>query len=172
MIYKHVIKTPLANTAKQRRSCPNPCLRTTRRACTSIRAYGKARATCSTAKRTMQSSVSSGVIISAACSNMPGRSADFALRRQIPTAGLFRDMKRQFIWSTRSVTVPLAVVSRCIRRIRARSVLSSAHRIPPAWVLAFAAMLLAGLDGIERRTDPGEPIDKNLYHLPPKRPEM
>jgi len=33
--------------------------------------------------------------------------------------------------------------------------------------LAFAAMLMAGLDGIDKRIDPGEPIDKNLYDLPP-----
>ncbi|HLK81812.1 MAG TPA: type I glutamate--ammonia ligase [Xanthobacteraceae bacterium] len=33
--------------------------------------------------------------------------------------------------------------------------------------LAFAAMLMAGLDGIENRIDPGQPIDKNLYDLPP-----
>ncbi|MGI9402930.1 MAG: type I glutamate--ammonia ligase [Hyphomicrobium sp.] len=33
--------------------------------------------------------------------------------------------------------------------------------------LAFAAMLMAGLDGIEGRIDPGDPIDKNLYDLPP-----
>jgi glutamine synthetase len=33
--------------------------------------------------------------------------------------------------------------------------------------LAFAAMLMAGLDGIRSRLDPGEPIDKNLYDLPP-----
>jgi glutamine synthetase len=32
--------------------------------------------------------------------------------------------------------------------------------------LAFAAMLMAGLDGIESRIDPGDPIDKNLYDLP------
>jgi serine protein kinase len=31
---------------------------------------------------------------------------------------------------------------------------------------AFAAMLMAGLDGIHSRIDPGEPIDKNLYDLP------
>jgi glutamine synthetase len=31
--------------------------------------------------------------------------------------------------------------------------------------LAFAAMLLAGLDGIENRTDPGPPLDKNTYEL-------
>jgi glutamine synthetase len=33
--------------------------------------------------------------------------------------------------------------------------------------LAFSAMLMAGLDGIENRIDPGAPIDKNLYDLPP-----
>ena len=34
--------------------------------------------------------------------------------------------------------------------------------------LAFAAMLLAGLDGIQNKIDPGEPMDKNLYELPPE----
>jgi glutamine synthetase len=33
--------------------------------------------------------------------------------------------------------------------------------------LAFTAMLMAGLDGIQNRIDPGKPIDKNLYDLPP-----
>ena len=31
--------------------------------------------------------------------------------------------------------------------------------------LALSAMLMAGLDGIERQLDPGEPLDKNLYDL-------
>jgi glutamine synthetase len=34
--------------------------------------------------------------------------------------------------------------------------------------LAFAAMLMAGLDGVQRRTNPTDPIDKNLYDLPPE----
>ncbi|MBF0135105.1 MAG: type I glutamate--ammonia ligase [Magnetococcus sp. DMHC-1] len=34
--------------------------------------------------------------------------------------------------------------------------------------LAFSALLMAGLDGIENRLDPGSPIDKNLYDLPPE----
>ncbi len=34
--------------------------------------------------------------------------------------------------------------------------------------LAFAAMLMAGLDGIERRLDPGEPLDKDIYALTPE----
>jgi glutamine synthetase len=27
---------------------------------------------------------------------------------------------------------------------------------------------MAGLDGVERKLDPGEPIDKDLYELPPE----
>lgn len=34
--------------------------------------------------------------------------------------------------------------------------------------LAFAAMLMAGIDGILNRLDPGDPMDKNLYDLPPE----
>ncbi len=34
--------------------------------------------------------------------------------------------------------------------------------------LAFSAMLMAGLDGIQNKIDPGEPMDKNLYDLPPE----
>lgn len=33
--------------------------------------------------------------------------------------------------------------------------------------LAFAAMLLAGIDGIQNRIEPLEPVDKDLYELPP-----
>jgi glutamine synthetase len=34
--------------------------------------------------------------------------------------------------------------------------------------LGFAAMLMAGLDGIQNKLDPGEAVDKDLYDLPPK----
>jgi len=34
--------------------------------------------------------------------------------------------------------------------------------------LAFAAMLMAGLDGIQNRIEPPEPVDKDLYELPPE----
>jgi glutamine synthetase len=34
--------------------------------------------------------------------------------------------------------------------------------------LAFAAMLMAGLDGVQNKIHPGEPIDKNMYDLPPE----
>ncbi len=34
--------------------------------------------------------------------------------------------------------------------------------------LAFAAMLMAGLDGIQNKIDPGQPLDKNTYDLTPE----
>jgi glutamine synthetase len=34
--------------------------------------------------------------------------------------------------------------------------------------LAFSAMMLAGLDGIEKRIHPGEPLDKDIYALSPE----
>ena len=34
--------------------------------------------------------------------------------------------------------------------------------------LSFAAMVMAGLDGIQNQILPGEPLDKNLYDLPPE----
>jgi glutamine synthetase len=34
--------------------------------------------------------------------------------------------------------------------------------------LAFPAMMMAGLDGIQNKMDPGEPLDKNTYELSPR----
>ena len=34
--------------------------------------------------------------------------------------------------------------------------------------LCYTALLLAGLDGVLNKIDPGEPIDKNMYELPPE----
>ncbi|GAB4168028.1 MAG: type I glutamate--ammonia ligase [Rhodocyclaceae bacterium] len=34
--------------------------------------------------------------------------------------------------------------------------------------LAFSAMLMAGLDGVMNKIHPGDPMDKNLYDLPPE----
>jgi glutamine synthetase type I len=34
--------------------------------------------------------------------------------------------------------------------------------------LAFSAMMMAGLDGVQNKIHPGDPADKNLYDLPPE----
>ena len=59
-------------------------------------------------------------------------------------------------------------------RIPTYSSAASATRIefrPPDGMsnpyLAFAAMLMAGLDGIRKQIDPGDPLDRNIYELKP-----
>ena len=48
-----------------------------------------------------------------------------------------------------------------------------AHRVPHARTRpatrtsSFAACVMAGLDGIANKIDPGKPVDKDLYELPP-----
>jgi glutamine synthetase len=34
--------------------------------------------------------------------------------------------------------------------------------------LAFSAIIMAVVDGIENKIDPGDPLDKNIYNLPPE----
>ena len=35
--------------------------------------------------------------------------------------------------------------------------------------LAFAAITAAGLDGIAKKTDPGDPVDEDIYRLTPEK---
>jgi len=34
--------------------------------------------------------------------------------------------------------------------------------------LAFSAIMMAAVDGIQNKIDPGKPLDKNIYDLPPE----
>ena len=61
-----------------------------------------------------------------------------------------------------SIRIPY-VTSPKARRIEARFPDPSANPY-----LAFAALLMAGLDGIQNKIHPGDPADKNLYDLPPE----
>jgi len=61
-----------------------------------------------------------------------------------------------------SIRIP-AVNSDPARRIEVRFPDSTANPY-----LAFTAMMMAGLDGIANKIDPGDAADKNLYDLPPE----
>lgn len=61
-----------------------------------------------------------------------------------------------------SIRIPF-VTSPKAKRIEARFPDPSANPY-----LCFAALLMAGLDGIQNRIHPGDPMDKNLYDLPPE----
>ena len=62
-----------------------------------------------------------------------------------------------------AVRIPMYSASPKAKRIEFRPPDPSANPY-----LCFAAQLMAGLDGIQNRIDPGEPIDKDLYDLEPE----
>jgi glutamine synthetase len=62
-----------------------------------------------------------------------------------------------------SVRIPLYSKSPKAKRLEFRCPDPSANPY-----LAFSAMLMAGLDGIQNRIEPPDPVDKDLYDLPPE----
>jgi glutamine synthetase len=60
------------------------------------------------------------------------------------------------------IRIPITGTSPQAKRIEFRCPDPSANPY-----LAFAAMLLAGLDGVRNKIEPALPIDKDLYELPP-----
>jgi glutamine synthetase len=62
-----------------------------------------------------------------------------------------------------AVRIPMYQVSPKSKRIEFRTPDPSCNPY-----LAFSAMLMAGLDGVENRIDPGEPMDKDIYALSPE----
>ena len=62
-----------------------------------------------------------------------------------------------------SIRIPMYSTSPKAKRIEARFPDSAGNPY-----LMFSAMLMAGLDGIERKLDPGDPLDKDLYSLSPE----
>ncbi len=62
-----------------------------------------------------------------------------------------------------SIRIPMYSPSPKAKRLELRSPDPSCNPY-----LAFAAMLMAGLDGIENRIHPGEPMDKDIYSLSPE----
>ena len=62
-----------------------------------------------------------------------------------------------------AIRIPMYASSPASRRIEFRCPDPSSNGY-----FAFAAILMAGLDGIERQLDPGAAMDKDIYNLPPE----
>ncbi|MFK7986932.1 MAG: type I glutamate--ammonia ligase [Sandaracinaceae bacterium] len=62
-----------------------------------------------------------------------------------------------------SIRIPMYSTSPKAKRLEARFPDASGNPY-----LQFAALLMAGLDGIQRKIDPGDPLDKDLYSLSPE----
>ena len=66
-----------------------------------------------------------------------------------------------------AIRIPMTGTNPKAKRIEFRAPDASANPY-----LAFAAMLMAGLDGIKNRIEPHEPVDKDLYELPPEEAKL
>ncbi|MGC8741748.1 MAG: type I glutamate--ammonia ligase [Candidatus Sumerlaeaceae bacterium] len=62
-----------------------------------------------------------------------------------------------------AIRIPMYSASEKAKRIEFRPPDPSCN-----FYYAFAAILMAGLDGIHNKIHPGEPLDKNIYDLPPE----
>ena len=62
-----------------------------------------------------------------------------------------------------AVRIPMYASSPKAKRIEFRTPDSTS-----CGYLAFAAMVMAGIDGIEKQLSPGDPMDKDIYSLPPE----
>ena len=62
-----------------------------------------------------------------------------------------------------SIRIPMYSPSPKAKRLEFRSPDPSCNPY-----LAFSAMLMAGLDGVEKKIDPGDPLDKDIYGLSPE----
>ncbi|MHC1781515.1 MAG: type I glutamate--ammonia ligase [Anaerolineaceae bacterium] len=83
-------------------------------------------------------------------------------RRLVP--GFEAPVNLAYSQRNRSAIVRIPVYSKSpkAKRIEFRAPDSSSNPY-----LCFSALLMAGIDGIQNRIDPGEPSDKDLYELPP-----
>jgi glutamine synthetase len=62
-----------------------------------------------------------------------------------------------------SIRIPITGTNPKAKRIEFRAPDASGNPY-----LAFAVQLMAGIDGIKNKIEPHEPVDKDLYELPPE----
>jgi glutamine synthetase len=102
-----------------------------------------------------------GIIKHAKAINAFTNASTNSYKRLVPVS------KRRSCSRTRRATARHRSVFRGSRTRRAGAS-KCASRIPRPTVPGLAAMLMAGIDGIQNKIHPGEPADKDLYDLPPE----
>ena len=171
MMYKYIVRNVAgAATARPRPSCPSRSSATTAPACTATSRSGRPASRCSPTRPAMPGLSPDG--------DMVHRRPAAAQRRRswpsphpppTPTGAWCRATRPPSTWPT--PPQPLGRLphpdvfsdSPKAKRVEFRCPDPSCNPY-----LAFAAMLMAGLDGIKNKIDPGDPVDKDIYDLPPE----
>ena len=142
---------------------------TTARACTCTSRCGRAASRCSSTRRATPVCPTWRAGTSAVCS----KHAPAILAFSNPTTNSYKRLVPGYeapvnlVYSQRnrsaSVRIPLYSKSPKAKRLEFRCPDPSCNPY-----LAFSAMLMAGLDGIQNRIEPPTPVDQDLYDLPPE----
>ena len=157
----------VGSAASRSRSCRSRSSRTTARACTSTSRCGRAASRSSSTRRATAGCRTWRGGTSAGCSST--RRAVIAFTN--PTTNSYKRLVPGYeapvnlVYSARnrsaSVRIPLFSNSPKAKRLEFRCPDPSCNPY-----LAFAAMLMAGLDGIQNKIEPPTPVDRDLYDLP------
>ena len=93
---------------------------------------------------------------------------DHQPRRPTPTSVWSRAMKRRSCWLIPPATGLPRSVFRSAPTPKAKRIETRFPDPTANPYLAFSALLMAGLDGIENKIHPGDAMDKDIYDLPPE----
>ena len=153
---------------ERRRSCRSRSSATTARACTCTSRSGRTASRSSPATATRASRRSAlhyigGIIKHAKSLAAFTNPTTNSYRRLVPGFEAPVNLAYSSRNRSASIRIPITGPSPKTRRIEVRFPDPSCNPY-----LAFSAMLMAGLDGIQNKIDPGDPLDKDIYALSPE----
>ncbi|WKK73282.1 hypothetical protein Q0F99_18375 [Rathayibacter oskolensis] len=168
-----MVKNTAEQWGKTATSMPKPSSATTARACTPTSHCGTTACRCSTTRTaTADSSDVARWYIGGLLKHAPA-----VLAFTNPTVNSYHRLIPGFeapvnlVYSagnrSASIRIPITGTNPKAKRIEFRAPDASGNPY-----LAFAAQLMAGIDGIKNRIEPHEPVDKDLYELPPEEAKL
>ena len=161
-------RTSPRSTTRRSRSCPSRCSATTAPACTPTSRCGRAASRCSPAAATPGLSEMALYAIGGLLKHAPAILAftnptTNSYKRLVP--GYEAPVNLAYSQRNRSAScrIPMYSPSPKAKRVEFRCPDPSCNPY-----LAFSAMLMAAIDGIQNKIHPGEPLDKDIYDLAPE----
>ena len=170
LLYKYIVKNVARRNGKVATFMPKPLFHGQRlRHAHPPVPLDEAASPFSTTPRATRSPARCAAGTSAVSSSTAARSWPSAPRPRTPTSASCRATKRPSTSSSPRATAPPPRASPCTPPSPPPSASSSARPTRrPTPISPSPAMLMAGLDGVQNKIDPGQPLEKNTYELTPR----